>query len=58
MEAGDIKQGLGLMLGRQVDDRILQLDPELRGIAALAFRDPEQAYGTMVLKMMVDSFEQ
>ena len=57
MREKKVLEAMGLVLGRRLDARDAQTDPDLGLIQRLAMQDPEQAFGGLLLKLTLEELE-
>ncbi len=57
MRHGRLLEGMGLVLGRGVNAKDLELDEELMSLALVSLNNPEQAFGGLLLKRALDEQE-
>lgn len=57
MRDNRILEGIGLVLGRRIDARNTQTDPDLRDLVIVAMKNPEQAFGGLLFKLALEELE-
>lgn len=57
MRSGQILEGIGLVLGRHVSVTDLQTDKSVHKIAMAATRQPEQAFGMLLLHLCTEEIK-
>jgi hypothetical protein len=57
MQNKHIIEGMSLVLGRRIDSREIASDPALAEITQFALRDPETAYGGLLIMLTLEELE-